>query len=723
MDIYVGKGKTKTINENNFPSEKITSLIVEEGGSLTISNASDEIKLLEFDSYVSLNVKGELYISGKMIELAKFNNEPISLPVAEYNIPVIWVETEAGSNEFEMYRCINLGSLDYQFDKFAPTKDTGRVFRIENGKIVFSNDTSKAVTPKPNASIKIPNIIISTQNGKTAAGFSGNTGGLVSLRNVITDNFKMNLAGLSKVNLKGVASTYPYYLTYINELTIDEVGIANNSKYSSGLLIAYCSNIDIKNIEAQSVKNYGVVIQYMDKPNLSNVTGYVIERGYSTTGAITLDAISNATAVNLNVIGGNLNIQNSSNSSFKEIKCIDSVDLTQNTSYAQANINIENSSYIDIEDVLVPKNGAGHTAIVNAVNSNNLKVVDVSSLSKGSTYAISLQVVFNSIFARISSEEVSNIKHAINVDNRSRNNTFQNIYINNVDVLQIGGIKTLLKDVSANDVEILAGAYDTYFALLKNQTSKIAFKMFPNSNAKVVKGNPKLLYFGGLELSKDDIIEIEAPTTIKGIQFLDNPIIDSDNSNVRFFFKVKTSDFESDFLVLSKEELTAINEKIKNEYVKITLRIDASKVETSALVKSIDLPIAMEDVAYPVSFKKIYINFNKQVQFDPTAVFALMYANTYKNGKGVFLRDKDGNPIVQKVDGRASVVFEYDFEEDDTANRVPNKDFDVVAVLTTNSLIEPVEIYQTMTKDDVFAIGFNPKLDKAYEVAQEILKG
>ena len=723
MDIYVSKNQAKSFTKDNWPNDKITSLVVEEDAVLSFVNNSDEVKLLEMDEGILLSVAGEMYITGQMIELAKFNSEPIDLPIPGYNIPIVWVETNEGSNEFEMFRCVNIGALDYKFEDFAPLKGVGNVFRIENNKIVFSSKESQAIIPKQNARIMIPNVLISVENGKTAASFTENAGGLISLRNVLTDNLKMNLSGFQTVKLNHVGSTQTIYLEYNTNTEANNIGVANNSHYASGLVTAYCSNINLSEVLAQSVSNNAIVVQYMDKPVLNDLQGIVLDRSYNTTASVLLSSINNTSVNNVEAIGAFLKIENASKIEVKNIVCVDDKKLNTNTIHGQSNISVEDSAYVSIYNVEIPKNGIALTSPIEVVNSNNIKVINING-PEGASRAIVAQVVFNSVFARIDLGEVNYPKEAISIDNRSRNNVFQNINIDNVKTLKIGGINTLLKDVSAENIELLPGAYDTYFALLRSATSKVVFKMMPNSNSKALKGEPGFYYDGGLKIAQNDIIEIEAKTMIKGIQFTDNPVIQTNNSKIRVFFKLITSNYESDYMLLNKDNLLAQNPHIENEYVKLVLRIDGSQLEDNkgALIDSITIPVDAKQSLYPVSFKKLYIHFNPQAQYDPTAVFALMYANTYKQGKGIFLKDKDGKPIVGKVNGKDSLVFEYDFDEDNTANREPGKDFDVVGVLTTSSLVEPVEIVQTMTKDDVFAISFNPGIDKAYEVAKSLLK-
>lgn len=726
MDISVKSNQELSLNETSWP-DKITTLNV--NGKLNITNNSDEIKLLELDDFLSIEVTGEMYITGKLVQIGTGNGkygQKIPTPIKDCNIPALYIQNSNG--QYEKWLCINSGQLNFDFSDFAPNTYTGKVFRVENNNIVFSDKEGNAVIPATNAKIMIPNIFISTsKDADYAAYFETEQGGNVSLRNVVLDFVKSNFNGFSKVSLDSVFSTKSISCTYIANLYLHELAVANDSLYSSGLVIAYCNENIINNVTAQSKSNYGVVLEYMDDPVVSGITAITLKRDSNTDYALSLNTINDSEIKNLVVIGGSLSTYNSNKLNIKKIIGIDDISLKTNSSQGLPNIRVENSSNIKIDSINIPNGGAGLTSIVFVLNSVDVDVSNVTSDNKTSTYAIATQVAMKCKFARFKVAGVKEPNNAIFIDNRSKHNVFQNIEIGGVDDITIGGIDTNIKGVTAKSIKFLTGAFNTTSAqLYTDETKGVLVTHFTNNNkAKVIEGNPKFSYDEGLTLRKDDAVEISFQSNLNGIQF-DNEdlIIDGGSSDLRIFFKVMCGKFESDFLILNKENITSINNEIKNKTFTLIFRIDGSalKEDTKVLLKRITIPTLDSRFEYPMSYKKLFFNFDKLISSDGTAVFALLYANTYKNGTTEPVRDKDGNAIVKKVNGNSGYIFEYDYENDNLNGRVPNKPFQVIAVLNSKNITKPIEIKQMITEDDIFNVTFNYSKDNAEDIYLEFSK-
>ena len=726
MDISVRSNQEISINETSWP-DKITTLEV--NGKLSITNNSDQIKLLELDDFLTIEVAGEMYITGKLVQIGTGNGkygQKIPVPIKGYNVPALYIQNSDG--EYEKWLCINSGQLNFNFSDFAPNTYTGKVFRIEDDNIVFSDKEGNAVIPASNSKIMVPNIFISTsKDADYAAYFDPDKGGVISLRNIVLDFVKSNFNGFSKVSLDTVFSTKSVSCSYVANLYLHELAVANDSLYSSGLVVAYCNENIIDNVTAQSKSNYGIVLEYMSSPIVSDITAITLKRDSNTDYAISLNTISDSKINKVNVIGGSLSSYNSSKLDIKKVVAIDSIDLKTNSSQGLPNIRIENSSDIKIDKVTIPNGGAGFTSLVFVLNSVDIDVSNVNSDNKTSTYAIATQVAMKCKFARFKVAGVKEPERAIFIDNRSKHNVFQNIEIGGIDSINVGGIDTSIKGVTAKSINFLTGSFNTMGAQLYTDKTKGALVThFTNNNkAKIVEGSPKFSYNEGLTIRKDDVVEIGFQSTLNGIQFEnEDPIIDGGSSDLRIFFKVMCGKFESDFLILNKDNITSVNSEIKNKTFTLIFRIDGSalKENTKIFLKRITIPTSDSRFEYPMSYKKLFFNFDKLISSDGTAVFALLYANTYNNGITEPVRDKDGHAIVKKVNGNSSYVFEYDYENDNLNGRVPNRPFQVVAVLNSKNITKPVEIRQMVTEDDIFNVTFNYNKDNAEDIYLDIAK-
>ena len=728
MDINVKNGQVLTITESSWP-DKITSLNAD--GDLLITNGSNDVKLLEFSKELDLVVTGKMSVTGKMVELATASGEYgqiINSPIKGHVIPALWIEKTPNSGKYEQWRCINAGALDYKFSDFAAKEKVGKVFRCVNDQLVFSDKEGNSLIPAKDCKIMIPNIVMSVEGGETSnpAYFQSNSGGIITLRKVIASTFDVSLSGFAKAVYSQVGVVKPLGLSYISSLSCSDIISVNDSNYSSGFVISYCSEPILENILAQSVKNYGAILQYVAKPTFNNILGIIIKRDSSTDYGVLLETVSDATMENIYTAGGSLAIQNGNNVIINNIFPSDNVLYQNNGSYGQKNIVVSASNNINLNGVYIDKGSAASESIVEVSNSSKVNVVKVKSEDKNVDSALSLAVASESKFAQFNIAGVNDTNNPIDVDNKSINNVFQNISIKGADSLFYGGIGSLIKGVSGTDVTILDGAYNTIFAQLQNEdnSGKLIVRMTQNNFSKTIEGNPTFLYGEGLVINKNDIVDIKIPTSIGGIQFKGVPKIEGGNSDLRVFFKVLAGTFESDYLLLTEDNLESINNDIKSNLFNLIIRVDGSALadNTKLQISKVTIPTEDDKIVYPVFFKEIILNFDKLIQSDSTAVFGLMFKDTYNNGKGIFLRDKNGEPIMGSVDGRSKLVYKYDYQYDNTAGRVPGKDFDVVAVLNSQSLTAPAQLTQTITKEGSAAVSFNYNKDKAFEIFMDTIK-
>lgn len=730
MDIKIDNNKIVNIDEKNWP-DKITSMSINEG-ELHISNNSDDIKLLELDENLSMEIAGSLFVTGKLVELAKASGEygqEIALPISGVEIAGLWIEAQPNTNKYEFWRCINSGAVDKDFSDFAPIEQVGRVFRIEDDKIVFSKKEGESIIPTKDAKILVPNIIVSVlkQGSNNAAYFEDKQGGFVSFRNVALSNIKSSFNSFYEVKMNNVVSVKGINLLYVTNVDLDNVLASNDSNYSSGLIVSYCSNISLIRIVAQSVKNYGVLCEYINNPVINNVTGIVFERNSNITYSIALDTVNGGDIKNLKAIGGALNIKNANGSNISDVSPIDDILLETNSAQGQANMNITNSSNVKVSGINIIKGGAAYKACVFVLNSSNIEVSGVESFNKNSNYVLMLQVAMNCVFSKFKVDGAINNNKAIYVDSRSHNNTFQNINIADVDVLKVGGIRSVFKGIKANDIKIFDGSYNTIASQLytdDKDKGKLILHLTKNDSSVVKEGNPELLYKEGVIIRKNDVIDIKVPVVFGGIQITDVPTIEGGSSKLRVFFKITVGSYKSDYLILNKDNIKIVNENIKDAMFNMVVRIDGSAIDddTKLKVNRIILPTQDGQIPYPVKYKKIVVNFDKTLRADNSAVFGLFYANSYSNGNATPLIDKNGNNMVGTIGSNNSIEFEYDYMYDNTSDRTPNEPFDIIAVMNSKKMAKPVEIKQTIDNGGISSITFNYHKDNAYDIYVESVK-
>ena len=731
MELVVNNGNTVVYNENNWP-DTITKCEITKG-TLSIINNSDEIKVLSFDNGLEIKVYsyGYLNVAGKLVQVATGNgqtNQSFDLPVSGFSIPALWIETEKDSGIFEKWICINNGGLDFKFSDIANSDLTGKVFRIEDGKIKFSDSEDYCKVPADGVKIMMPNIIISAADGDNTnqyAYFTPGLGGNYSFRNVSFSKFRASVEDASRYNMQTVGIIKPLTIKFGHNVKLEDVAISNDSQYASGLMVYYSDGVTFKNVIAQSQKSYGVIAQYCNNLALVKTKGILLKRDSNLDSAIYLGTVNIATLNDVKCVGGQLGLDNCYDVEGKTLELADTVNMKNTSLNGEPNININDSKKIKLTDITIPKGGAGYLAPVNVINSSEIYVIGVNSEDNFFDYMLSVDAVFDSKFANFNIASVQR-DETVKVDKKSSNITIQKFVTDDVRAYTIGAKSTLIKGVYSNDVEFVSGAYNTIMAQMYTgaTTGKIVFNMIKNEHSTILSGNPMFSYTQGLTLSKGDVVEISSPYMLRGITFNKSFNVVGMVDKLRVFVKIKTTHTETDYLILNEDNLNEINKLIDGTSFKLTLRFDANYIDDNTIVNISKVEFGTLDsrVNYPVFYKDIYIEVNDILANDHTAVYALMYKTTYEKGVGVPVTDAEGMPIIGKIDGRKILHFEYDFDFDDTAGRVPGKDFEVVLVVASALFSEPMEIFGSIKKDVPANFIVNSRPDKAYEVALEVLK-
>jgi len=729
-DFTVTNGDVVSITPDNWP-DLITKLEIQDG-SFNVANNTDEIKLLQFDKiYIKVFSLGKLNISGKLVPIATSDGslgQEIELPFPDHTLGGVFIETAPDSGEYELWRCINAGAIDYQFSDFAANELTGRVFRIEDGKIKFTDTTDGSLVPAEGCKIFIPNIIMSTTDGdsnSSSVRFYTGLGGFISLNNVAISNVTMNLSDLTYLKMHYVTVKKPTYMNYCSNVNIKNSIFACDSTYSSGISIRYSNDMEINNLVSQSVKSYGFALSYCNNVTAKNIFGYLIKRDSGTDYAVMFDTVQNLVTDNINNVGGALKLNNINNTEIGVVNSSNTVNLQNSSNNSQPNVFLEGCSGIKLNKIKIPAGGGSYDSFLRVLNSSKIDMLSMEADDDYANYVVRCDVAYSCKFVNARFKGCRN-SATVKMDNMSDDLLVQNFVSDSPRKYSINSKNTQVKGVYASEIVINNGAENTtLFEIYKdNEEGELLIHFTKNKTSNILNGEPKFEYGTGLHLKKGDIVEYKAPFSLRGITFKDQePQIEGGNSDLRFLFKIKTAETETDYMLFNAEKLTSINNMIDGESFEFYLKIDASDLDDNVTLVLNKVKIATNDIrfAYPIYFKPITIMFDALLQSDPDATYALMYKDSYLNGEGYIVRDKNGNPIIGKVNGAEKLTFEYDYLYNDENGRTPNQPFDVVLVVTGKSIAEPVELLTTVSEDSDAVFNVISKADKAYALALELL--
>jgi len=732
MEIVVNNNNTLNIDENSWP-DTITKFEINEG-VLNINNNSDEIKLLEFDSIkCKVNAMGQSNIIGKLVDLGTGTgelNQTIDLPISGHSLGGLFIETEENSDKYEKWTCINAGSFDLEFTDFANDNKVGRVFKIDtdNNKIVFSDTADNSVVPGKNCKIQVPNIIISTVNGdsnSSHAKIGTGEGGTITFNNVAFSNFYGVYNHHKYFSMKNVTHLFAISCSYIDKMIMKNVVSSNVSKYSSGQNLTYCSELQIEETKGFSYKNYGIVIFYSKKGNIKNIEGIIAKRDSSTDYSIYLKTTVNIDIDNLFGIGAGVKVENVSDCKIDKIGSVDTCLLNHSTANSTHNVIIMDSNNLKIGKVYVPANGAAHTSPLYLLNCSNIDILSGDMQDDNFSYGFYLETNYGIRIIDYYFKGSSN-SNSVKVPSKADGITLQNITTDSPQKYRIEAKNSTVKGLYATELDTsTSGSTNSIAYQLYKDDGKGEFvvSMKQNSHSTIVQGTPKFDYIEGLYLRKDDIIEIEIPFTIRGVSFDDvDPIINGSIDKLRTFFKVKTYKEETSYMLLTKDNLKAVNGKIDGVSYILTIRIDASKLDTGEVRNVNNIHIATKDkrFKYPVYFKNVYLNFNHFIAADPDATFVLMYKKDYDNGKGNILSDFNGMLIQGKVNAQTTLHFKYDYMYNNEFGREPNKPFEAILVVTGKNIAEPTYSVVEFNEDSKIVVNAYSKVDNAYQIVTNI---
>jgi hypothetical protein len=619
--------------------------------------------------------------------------------------------------------------MSHEFDEFAKEESIGNVFKIEDNVIKFTDNEDYSNVPPKGCKIYIPNIIVSTKDGdenSKHARFATNQGGNIYFEKVAFSNFYGAYTGMSNITFKDTMFGFPLNITYVNRATFNNVLVSNNTSYSSGTLLGYCQDVSIKELVTQSTKSNGLNISYSKDVNVESAQGILIKRDSNTDAAIMFYTVQGLKCDTLNTAGGMVLYYNINASTTNYISTINNVKKEKTSSYSQPNVKIQDSSGITINKVFIPENGSAYDSFVNVLNSSNIKVLKLETNEDYANYALRCDVVYDSKFTNFSFGSVRN-SGTIRLDGKSNNVLVQNFVSNDLRTYKLGAKNSTLKGVYADKIDFEDGAFNSIGHQIYKSEKEGTLKLFftKNTHSKTLKGKPKFSYGNSLNIKKDDEIVVKFPFLLRGVSLTENdPIVNgSDLDDLRIFVKAKTKDVVTDYMLLSKENLSKIQDKIGDNGFELFIKFDGVNLDdfTTAKVEEIEIKTEDQRFDYPIEFKKITVMLDKMIQTDKKAVFALMYKDTYYNNDTVLVEDKDGYPIYGKVDNNSILEFEYDYKYNEQAGRKKGEPFDVVLVVNSPSFSEPILVENIVDMAIPSLFNIRSIKDKAFELAEFVL--
>ena len=725
----INSGDTITIDETL--AETIDYINVNDG-VCNIVNSSNTGLVLAFASsgYISVKAFGQLNIRGSMIELGTSDGSrgfSVSHWQSDHAINVIWVETESGSDVYLPWYAINAsGSTLLSFSDFPDNNITGRVFEWnDGGTIKFSETDGEASVPGKGCKIKVPNIILSTEDpfgSSTTAKLHYNEGGYISIKDVSFSDFSGTLKGMGHLDLERVGLYGSAYIQYCNDFDLKDTHAGIRDNYSTGLSFSYSSNGSIQNVSGMSIKSKGVTLNYLKDINADGIDGIVAKRDSANDFPIFMTTVQGSYINNIQGIGGAVKLSNVSNSRINGINTISSTLLSENSEKACANLDIENSSDVTIRNWTVPENGGAKLAYIRIKNSPNIKVVKSEIHS---SYANNVVVGDVSFGTRISELYYEGYAGDEPFFFPAKNNglLLQHITTSVRSELSIEAPNTIVKGTDASSIKTdNSNASGSNFAQLytSDTEGKLVFIMAKDSNLTNLYSN----LLGGIKFSNNgrayfsfegDSLEITTPYRIKGVTFQNvEPVLNGYGTGaLAFDYSIDLGDGYGTYRALNADNLSS-EPIVPEDGFMMKIRAVAGSISATTYMSSIELSTVDSRYVYPLDFEMGRIIFNDIASVDDEAKYFVYYGDGYGTADAVMVRDADGQPITGMVNHRDHVDFTYDFAGDDSNGRTPDTPVEMVVVLAGTNMAKNIVIRQVFDKGQLNVFALRSERDYGY---------
>ncbi len=720
-------GETQSI-DHTFVGE-IDNISIQDG-TFNIVNSSDEGLLLLFAESARIDVEsfGQFNVLGKLIEVGVSDGtlgQSFSDWQSSDQIGTIWIEDSEESDTYSKWTAINPPEItSKEFADFADHKEVGKVFKWINGIITFTDTAGSSSVPPSGCRIMVPNIVFTSVGGFSdlgSASFIYDGGGKISLSGCSFSDFKATLRGMEKISFLTVGIFSSTYLTYCNDIILNDVGVAPLTTTAAGVTVSYSASTKLINIKSISYKSSGIVVSYSKNIEGKNIVGITMQRDSTTDSALWLKVVSNSTLYNVTAIGGRLFLDECSNNKISGVSLVDKVSMIEGTAYSSPNLDLETSPNNKLENISVPLGGGSAVAYIRAKNSPGCDYIDMDFLSSQANNVVSLDTCFdNRLVGMFFKGYRSSTPFLISAKNNG-------LLLQNIDA-EIG-YSFLVESVNTEVKGIFLSALNTDFVGIENffmsqiYTSEtegiVRFIMARdtlNSHYSILSGSPKWTNAGRVYLrSIGDSIEFASPWKLKGVVLQDMPpvITGVGYGDMNIEYAVDEKPFTS----FSQENL-ALEDIDPLEGFNIKFRITATIDSPNSYISDISFLTLDNRFIYPMDFELGRIVFDEIFADDPGATYALMLSSTHGDSLSEIVNDGDGVPIFGVVDGKTFVDFTFDYKGNNQADRILGEP--TVMTLVVSGLASAQTVYIEQTFIDEGTNVFNARTEQELSYAEAL---
>ncbi len=677
-------------------------------GTCEITNTSNNGVVLEFASggHVTVEAFGKLDIQGKMISLGVASGNrgfSISHWQSEHPVNVIWVETAMGSGEYAQWTATNppLSGM-VNFDNFADTDDTGRVFKWNAGEIEFSPGVGEASVPASGADIVVPNIIMSTENPFNSihlVEFTSKRGGEISIMNTGFSDFGGVLDGASSITINMSSFFGPMLISSCDLLSMEDTHVSPRGNSGVGIGISYCNNAILNNITGVSIYSTGIEFSYSKNPSVSTLKGITYRGDSHSDHAVLFDAIRDGELDSISAFGGPLKTNNCTGCKIVSIHLIDKLNLQETSEYSKYNMLSRGCSNTSFITIYIPTGGSAYRSNIELYDNSSVDIVNTDIQSAFAGDIVTGKGNFQTRISQMFFNGSTNDK-PINFDETNDGLLLHGVTsLSSID-FDVGAKDTLFKGVFASFISTgdtplnFSQIYSpgTDGKLLFTMSKDIGGTIFSEVSAGVRWGADSKAYFSDV----GDSFEVAVPYNLKGITLTDAipTIVGGNTSGLNVEYSINHG---SGYLPFKGYTVENIGPEVVNKFVGFMLKLKITAVDVSVptYVNSVELQTEDDRFSYPLDYETGKLQFDIDAAMDFNSRYFIYYADGYGTAAGVLVRDADGTPITGHVPPSAAIDFTYDYISDVSNGRVAGMPFDIVIVLGGSSIVANQVVYET----------------------------
>ena len=726
----ITNGDTQTIDETF--ADTIDNINIDDG-VLNIQNPSDNGLVLSFaeSAAITVNSFGQLNVLGKLIELG-VSDGTLGQVIPDWQnadqIGAIWVEKSAGSDTYDKWVCINPPEITpMEFADFADNEETGQVFKWVNGNLTFTDTAGASSVPGNGCKIKVPNIILTTVGGFSDSGsakFSYDGGGRISLVGCSFSDFKTNLRGMQKIAMNKVALFSNTYITYCNDIAIEDIGISPVTTTSTGLTVSYTAKAVLNDIVSASYGAAGIILSYAKNITGGNIKGYTLKRNSTTDSALWMKVVSDSNLDGVKAVGGRLFLDECSGNKVNDITSVDRPNLIESTSYSSPNIDLQTSPSNKLTNITIPENGGGAIAYIRSKNSPKCDFFGLEFNSSHANNVISLDTCFGTRFVGVRFDGYRSSTPFL-LPSKNNDLLLQNIETDGSYSFLIEAVNTEVKGMAAESINTdFAGIENFFFAQIYKDSGLGELKFIMSRDTvggyyTTLSGTPKWTNNSKLYLrTAGDSVEFTAPWKLKGVSLSDvAPVFTGIGyGDFAIEYAVNNGSGFAAYLPLTQSNLAAeVTDPVVGFNLKI--KITAENSSSNACINNITLATADTRYVYPVDFELGRIVFDEIFVNDPDASFALLLSDTHGTSSSDIIEDGDGTQVTGMIDGRNFVDFSFDYLGNTQGGREPGQPVSMTLVVSGLTSAQTIYIDQIFVDEGVNVINARTEQELSYTEA------